>query len=223
MEEKYFTTALLEMRKSSKKRKFVQSIELMINFKGLDFKKPENQIDVKAALPHGTGKVSGKTLLFAKDDSFISEMKGKVDRIIRENEIAALDRKAVAQLESEYDVLIAEGPVMLTVGKYLGQQLAPKGKMPKPVQASAEAALGQMRELGGVTRITNKKGKPMPVVQVVIGNENMQDAELAANATAVFNAVVQRLPGKRQNIKSVYVKETMGPAIKVEEKKVAEK
>ena len=37
-----FLVSLLKMRDASKQRKFVQSIELMVNLKGLDFKKPES-------------------------------------------------------------------------------------------------------------------------------------------------------------------------------------
>ncbi len=207
--------ALQEMRKQSKQRRFVQSIELIVNFKGIDFKKQENQIDVKVNLPHATGKKGGaKSLLFARDKNFIAEMQGKVDRIIKEEEIAALDKKAISQIVNEFDVLVAEGPVMIPVGKYLGQQLAPKGKMPKPVQPNVEAVTAMIQQSGSFTRVSNRKGKFMPVVQLVIGNEQMTDEQLAANSMAVVEAILPKLPQMYANIKSIYVKETMGPPVK---------
>ncbi|MDP6670809.1 MAG: 50S ribosomal protein L1, partial [archaeon] len=121
----------------------------------------------------------------------------------------------LAQIALEFDALIAEGPVMIAVGKYLGQELAPKGKMPKPVPTNPAVALQALKQMSSVTRVTNKKGKFMPVVQVVLGTEAMDDKQLAENAVAVVNAVQASLPGKAHNIKSVLVKESMGPAMRV--------
>lgn len=216
MQQKEIMQALVQMREKTKPRKFIQSIELIINFKDLDTKKPENQVDVKVNLPHTTGKVgSGKSLLFAKNKDFIESTKGMFDRIIEEAEIEKLGKKDIAAIIAEYDVLLAEAPVMIAVGKYLGQQLAPKGKMPKPVQPSKAMVEQTLKQLGSVTRITNKKGKFMPLVQTVVGNEKMEDAQLGENAMAIFEAVAKALPRKHQNIKSIYVKESMGPTVKI--------
>ncbi len=218
MQQKDIMNALKAMREKSKPRKFLQSIELIVNFKGLDTKKPVNQVDVKVTLPHATGKKgSGKSLLFAKSKSFIESVKGKFDKIIEESQIGKLNKKEVAQIAVDYDVLLAEGPVMITVGKHLGQQLAPKGKMPKPVQPNTAIVEQMLKQMGSVTRVTNKKGKFMPLIQTIIGNEKMQDQELSENALTIIEAVTKQLPRKHQNIKSVYVKETMGPPIKLGE------
>lgn len=204
------------MRQITKQRKFVQSVELIVNFKGLDTKKPINQVDVKVTLPFSTGKKGGgKSLLFAKDKAFIESVKGSVDRVIEESRISSLDKKEVASIIADFDVILAEGSVMLSVGKFLGQQLAPKGKMPKPVQASTAMVEQIIKQMGSVTRVTNKKGKFMPVVQSVIGNEKMADDQLSDNALAIINAVVKALPRNLENLKSVYFKESMGPAVKV--------
>jgi len=187
----------------------------MVNLKGLDFKKPENQLDLKVVLPFATGRSRGKVLVFAKSKGFADELKGKADRVIMESDIQGLNKKDVSQIIEEFDVLLAEGSVMLTVGRFLGQQLAPKNKMPRPIQASVAQVDASLAEMSSVTKVSNKKGKAMPVMQVVIGNEKMQDEQLAANGFAVFNAVLDSVPGKSQSIKSVFLKETMGPAIKV--------
>lgn len=216
MQKKDILQALASMREKTKERKFTQSVELIVNFKGIDTKKSVNQVDVKVTMPHPTGKIgSGKSLLFAKDKSFIESVKEKFDRIIEEPQIAALKKKDIAQIAIEYDILLAEGPVMIAVGKYLGQQLAPKGKMPKPVQPNKAMVEQVMKQMGSITRVTNKKGKFMPLVQTIIGNEKMEDNQLAENGVAIVDAVTKELPRKHQNIKSVYIKESMGPPIKL--------
>ncbi len=224
MQKKDIIQALKVMRENTKERKFTQSIELIINFKDLDTKKPINQVDVKVTMPNPTGKQGGgKKLLFAKTKDFVEEVQGDFDRIIEEPEIAKLKKKEIALIATEYDILLAEGPVMLAVGKHLGQQLAPKGKMPKPVQPNKAIVEQMLKTMGNVTRVTNKKGKFMPLVQIVIGNEKMTDEQLVDNAMTISEAVTKELPRKHQNIKSTYVKESMGPCIKLgAEQKTAE-
>lgn len=208
-------SALKKLHEIAPKRNFSQSVELMINFTGLDMKKPTNQVNLKISLPHPTGKGSGKVAVFAKTDDMAESLKGKVDKIIMDKEIesVAKDKAKLAELFA-YDALFAEGPSMLTVAKYLGQQLAPKGKMPKPIVSAAlfEEALAKAR-----TQITvsNKKGKFMPVVHALIGKEGMKDEDMVENMMTVYESVMNALPQKKQNIKNSYVKFTMSPAIKV--------
>ena len=222
MQQKDFELALQEMRQQSKPRKFVQSVEMILNFKELDVKKPDSQIDVKLTLPYSTGKKgTGKTLLFAKDKRFMDDMKGKVDRIVDEAEISKLAKKDIDVIANDFDVTVAEGPVMLVVAKFLGQQLAPKGKMPKPIQPDADATVAMLKQLGGFMRVTNKKGKVMPTIQLLIGSEQMKNSEISANAIAIADAVLKQLPRKEQNMKSVYIKLTMGPPVKVGAKEKA--
>lgn len=215
MEKETVLLALKKMRDSSKQRKFEQSVELAINFTGIDFKKAENRIDAYVQLPYSTGKSEASVCLFARDKNFASEAKPKLARVIMESEIEKMDKKSANALAEEFDSFIAEGPVMLTVGKFLGQILAPKGKMPKPIQPELSALEQALKGIKSGTRVSNKKGKYMPVVHAMIGREKMKDEELAENFLAVYNAVFAELPRKEQNIKSSYVKLSMGPSIKV--------
>ncbi|MFA6268502.1 MAG: hypothetical protein WCW13_05180 [archaeon] len=207
--------ALKKLHEITVKRKFTQSLEMMVNFTGLDMKKPTNQVNVKVVLPVPTGKGSGKVAVFAKSDELIDSIKGKVDRVIDDKEIEALakDRAKVGELLT-FDALFAEGPCMLTVARFLGQQLAPKGKMPKPILSvsSFDEALAKAK-----TQITvsNKKGKFMPVVHCVVGREGMKDEDIAENMIAVYDAVLNSLPQKKQNIKNVYIKMTMSAPVKI--------
>lgn len=207
--------AIGKMKQLSKQRRFHQSVEMMVNFKFLDYKKPDNQLDLRVMLPHSTKKSKAKAVLFAKTPEFASQLNGKIDKIVMDSEIQGLSKKDVAEIINDFDLVLAEGQAMLTVAKHLGQQLAPKGKMPKLIQPTLAAVEEALRELGGAVRITNKKGKAMPLVQVLVGDEKMGNEQLAENILAVFREVSNALPNKEQNIKSVFIKETMGPAIKV--------
>jgi large subunit ribosomal protein L1 len=215
MDSKIVLAALQQMRDQSKQRKFKQAVECGINFKGIDFNKSENRIDLSVPMPFATGKGETRVLVFAKDKEFITKLKDKGQKFIAEEEISKISKKDAAKLAEDYDLLLAEGPVMITVGKFLGQQLAPKGKLPKPIQPTIAAVDAAAKQVKGALRITNKKGKFMPVVQARIGNEEMKNEELSENFLAIYNAVLQVLPGKEQNIKSSFVKLSMGPIAKI--------
>ncbi|PIN82863.1 hypothetical protein COV61_04700, partial [Candidatus Micrarchaeota archaeon CG11_big_fil_rev_8_21_14_0_20_47_5] len=61
------------------------------------------------------------------------------------------------------------------------------------------------------------KGKNLPVAQCAIGTESMGIEELGENAEAVFDRVVEKVGFP--SIKNIYVKLTMGKAIKAGENK----
>jgi large subunit ribosomal protein L1 len=210
-------SALRSCKEQSKKRKFRQSVELFVNFRGIDFSKAPNRIDLNVSLPFATGKGEHKVLVFAKDKQFLLDVQKKASRVIPENDISSIDKKAAAKLADEFDLLLAEGPVMLTVGKYLGQELAPKGKLPKPIQPNMQSFETALKQVKGSIRVSNKKGKFMPMVHALIGHEQMNDNELAQNALAIYSSLLNVLPGKQQNIKSLVVKLTMGKPVKISE------
>ena len=219
MDKKDVLKALDYSREHSKKRKFDQSFELVINFKGIDFKKADNRVDVDVTLPHATGKQGdAKTLVFVKDKLFGKDLAGKASKVIFDDEIVNLKKKEVEALMNEYNLFFAEGPSMLTVAKYLGQQLAPKDRMPKPIQANVQNFEKMLKTTSTSTKVTNKKGRFMPVIHLMIGKESFENEQLAENIMVVYDAILGTIPGKEVNIKSVFLKTTMGKPIKVGEK-----
>lgn len=216
MKKEEVLEALTKMRDAAKKRKFQQSVDLTINFKGIDFKKAENRLDLEVKMPHGSAKKTN-SIAFIKDKDFAKQLEGLVSRIVMDQDISRLSKKEVQEIAESFDILMAEGPVMLTVGKFLGQTLAPRGKMPKPITQDLKSVQNLIQTSAGVTKLSNKKGKFMPLIHVSVGREVMQDQDLAENILSVYEAVESKLLARNQNIKSVIVKLTMGPAIKIGE------
>ncbi len=215
MKKETVLRALTELDSKAKKRKFEQSVELIINLSGMDPRKPGQQVDLKVELPHSTGKGEGKALLFAQSKPFIDAVKDDFSRVILEEEIPKLKKKDIAEILS-YDVLLAEGPVMIPLTKYLGQELAPKGKLPKPVQPEPEKVRAELKKMKTRVRVTNRRGKGVPLIQVLVGKESMKPEELAENIIRVYSEVEKALPKQKQNIKSVFVKKTMSPVVRLQ-------
>ena len=86
--------AVIKARELSKKRNFLQTFEMMVNFTGMDMKKPDSLITARVAMPHSTGQASGKVLVFAKTEEFADSLKEKVEKITN---------KVYTQLQERFD------------------------------------------------------------------------------------------------------------------------
>ncbi len=208
-----FTKAIAEAKSKAKKRNFLESVDITVNFRNIDFKKPENRIELRVVLPKGRGKPVKIAALV--DKALATELKKEevVDRVITKDELQGLDKKAVKKLAKEYDFFIAEPSVMPIVGKVMGPVLGPRKKMPQVVPPNMRAIKATVENLRKTVVLTNKKGKPLPTVHAPIGVVTMSDEDLAENAMAIMRALLNKV--NEQNIRSVYVKTTMGPAVRV--------
>lgn len=197
--------ALVECLKGAGTRRFVQSVELIVGFRGIDFSKPENRISADVVLPHpGTPK---KVLVFA-DGPVAHEAKKHADRVVGSAEIAKISKSEVKSLAREWEFL-AEPRLMVVIGKTLGAILGARGLLPRPLVGDVGAAVRAARSL---VRI-RQRGKYMPTVGCTIGSEKMSPEQLANNAAAVISAIEGKMKGG--TIAAVHVKLSMGRAIKV--------
>jgi large subunit ribosomal protein L1 len=126
-----------------------------------------------------------------------------------------LDKFATNKRESrkfinKYDFFLADTKVMPLVGKTLGQFLGPRGKMPTPVpfDAPIESFLQRFRSSIKV------RTRASLSISCKIGNETMEDSDLAINAHAVISAIEKKLPNGEKNIKKIMIKTTMGKPVK---------
>ena len=209
--------AIEKAKTESKKRNFIQSLELIINFKKIDFKKPENRINVTAVLPKGRGKKIKVAAIVG--DELLIEAKQYADKVITKDELEkiAKNKKEARKIAKQYDFFIAQTDLMAEVGKVLGQILGPKGKMPKPVPPTAK--LKAMLEAMQKNILIKMKGKFLPTIQATIGTEEMSNEDLYENASSILEAIKNKLPNREGNIKSIYVKTTMGKPTRVNELK----
>ena len=206
--------AIDKAKSDSKKRNFVQSMDLFINFKGLDFNKQDSKISLEVILPKGRGKDQKVCVICG--DEMASAAKAAADKVVLAAELESMgkDAKKIKALANDYDAFIAQANLMSLVGKFLGQALGPRGKMPKPVPPNADLKplVARLKN----TIIIKSKGKNLPVIHVPIGTEEMTTEDITENATAVLSAIKGAVPSD-QNIASVYVKTTMGPVITITE------
>jgi len=202
-------------KESEKTRKFQQSIELILVFKDIDVKKGF-AISETVQLPKKMSK-SASVCIIAAGDLGIQAKNAKADRVMNEAELVQLgkNKRESRKVINKYDFFLADTKLMPTVGKVLGQLLGPRGKMPTPIpfNAPVEALLERFRTSVGV------KVKGSLSLSCKIGEESMEDADLAANASAIAATIEKKLPNGDKNIRRIMIKTTMGKAIRLEQAK----
>ncbi len=205
--------AIKEAKEKAGKRKFVQSIELIINLRDVDPKKSEDRFQEIVGLPSPPGK-GNKVCVIATGEMALKAKRAGADLVIEKSELEAVagDKKRQKELARTYDFFIAEAPLMPIIGRTLGATLGPKGKMPTPVHPTADIK-GQI-EARRKTVLVKLRGQP--VLQCRVGDEKMSDEEIAENVQATMRRVEGRLKRGIRNIRSVYLKATMGPPVKVQ-------
>jgi large subunit ribosomal protein L1 len=195
----------LEQRPS---RKFVETVELAINLKDVDLAQPANRIDEEIQLPHGKGKAV-RVGVFASGELAVRS-KGVADLVIAPEEIEKIagDKRAAKRLASQTDFFLSEAPLMPTIGRRLGVVLGPRGKMPKPIPPNADPkpVVDQMRQTVRV------RSRDKPTFHAAVGSTSMSAEQIAENIDMVIKRLSGKLAHGRMNIRSVYVKTTMGPS-----------
>jgi len=207
--EAQFTEMIKKVKAETKQRKFTQAIELIINFKDIDVKKGFALNEV-VELPKTSSPAT--VCVMATGDMGLKAKQANADIVIGTSELEkfATNKRESRKFVNKYDFFLADTKVMPLVGKTLGQLLGPRGKMPTPVpfDAPIESFLQRFRSSIKV------RTRASLSISCKIGDESMEDADLAINAHAVLTAIEKKLPNGERNIKRIMIKTTMGKPIK---------
>jgi len=195
------------------KRKFSESIDITINLKNIDMAQPKNRIDETVLLPHGSGEQVGICVI-GKGDIVTQAKDAKVDLIIGPEEVERLGGapREARKVAAQYRYFLAETAVMPQVGRYLGPRLGPRGRVPMPIAGGQD-----IRPI--VERLRNSvkiRTKDRTVFSMKIGSTAMKPEQVAENIEAVVKRIESVLEQGALNVRSVYVKTTMGPAVRLE-------
>ena len=204
--------AVKEAKEQSKPRNFTQSIDVIINIRDLDIKRPENRFDEEVALPNGRGKEI-KIGVIGDGELAVQAKNAGVDLVLSKEDLEELgkDRGQAKKIANSIDSFIAQADMMPLVGRFLGPILGPRKKMPKPVPASIK-----LDPLLDRLQSTIKVGvKQQPSIQVLVGTQDMDDQAIADNIEAVLAVLDRNLEKGRNQIKSMFIKTTMGSVVRV--------
>lgn len=215
IEKEEVTTALTAAMKSEK-RGFVQSVDLVVPLIGLDLKKPEHQVDFFLDLPHGPGKKMKVCALIGPE--LQAEAKSACDGLVLQEDFAnyGKNKRLAKKLVKQFDFFIGQANIMPQIASTFGRVFGPKGKMPNPKAGCVVPQKAVLKPLvDRLQKLVHVSAKTVPMVQCKVGNESMSDDALAANLAAVYEQLINSLPGGEQNVKAAYVKLTMGTPARI--------
>jgi len=203
--------AIADVLETRKERKFTETVEVAINLRDVDLQNPQKRINDELALPHGRGRPA-KVGVFARKE-LAEKAKAHADLMITPEELGDLadNKRRARKVVDGIDYFVAEISMMADIGKSLGVVLGPRGKMPRPVPPTADIA----RIIDGLHNLVILRSRDRPTFHVSIGNVAMEQELLVENLETVLKRIESHLDRGDQNIASVWVKTTMGKAVRV--------
>jgi len=200
-----------ETLQKGEERAFPETVEVAINVKDLDLSVPKNRIEDEVPLPNGRGR-NVRVALFGTPE-MCQKANGVADIAMVPAQLEELmkDKKAAKKLVEEVDFFLAEAPLMPTIGKRLGVVLGPRGKMPRPVPPGGDPT----NLINALKRSVRVRSKGNRTFHAPVGTRTMPPEQIAQNVDALLARIVAKLERGRNNIESVYVKTTMGPAVRL--------
>ncbi len=203
--------AVEEAKRRAKKRRFVQSVDLIVKLRDVDPKKrPEDRLNIAIPLPNPIPNKVPKICAIVSGAAVLAAKEAKVDTILTREDLEKLagNKKAIKKLAQTHDFFIATPDMMVLVGRIMGPILGPRGKMPEvvPPNVDIKAVVERLR------RSTRVRVKDQPQFMTRVGSENMESKDIAENITAVLEEVMRR-KYPREKIEWCMVKLTMGPPV----------
>lgn len=211
VDKKELIKVLKKIEETSKKRNFTESVELTVNLKDIDLKKPENRINMELVLPNEIGK-EPRVCVIASGELAVKAKELNVN-VLDKDELQGLtgNKKAMRKLAKSFDFFVASVDLMPLVGRILGAVLGPRGKMPKPIPPNAD--LKSIIE--NYKRTIRLRMRDNPCLHAKVGIRGMNEEKLAENINAVISFLEEKLERGPNNIRSIYVKTTMGSPVRV--------
>lgn len=212
LDKKTLIDAVKEAKTKSGEKKFIQSVELILDIKEIDMKSPEGRIQQVIDLPHVTGKPN-KILVVATGELAMKAKKAKVDKVVEKPELEGLagKKKDLRKIANSYDVFLSEAPLMPLVGRIFGPVLGPRGKLPVPVPPTADiTGLVKKHRKTVIVRMRNQ-----PIIQCSVGTADMKEEEIVDNIQAILRVLEGKLKRGLKNIKFAFIKTSMGTPVKI--------
>ena len=191
---------------TEKKRKFLETIELQITLKNYDPQKDKRfSGTVKLPnIPRPTQKIC-----VIGDAAHNDEAEGKEVPFMSADDLKKLnkDKKLVKKLAKKYDAFLASESLIKQIPRLLGPGLNKAGKFPTMLTHSDDM-IAKVNDIKATVKFQMKK---VLCLNVAVGNVGMTEDQIVQNLNLSINFLVSLLKKNWQNVKSLYIKSTMGP------------
>merc|ERR1711921_40583 len=190
---------------TDKKRKFNETVDLQIGLKNYDPQK-DKRFSGTVKLKH-VPRQKFKVCLLG-DQQHCDEAKSVGIDCMSAEDLKKLnkDKKKVKKLAKKYDAFLASDTLIKQIPRLLGPGLNKAGKFPSMITHSDDME-GKVNDIRSTVKFQMKK---VLCLAVAVGNVDMSDDQLVSNLNLSINFLVSLLKKNWQNVKSLYIKSTMG-------------
>merc|ERR1712173_251419 len=206
----YELVAEMKTASEDKPRNFTETIELQVMLKNYDPQK-DKRFSGTVKLPHVARPKY--TVCILGNQAHIDEAKANNIPYMSVDDLKKLnkDKKLVKKLAKSYDAFLASDALIRQIPRLLGPGLNKAGKFPS-ILAQGEEMVGKIEEMKATIKFQMKK---VLCLAVAVGNVDMNDDQLVQNINMSINFLVSLLKKQWQNVRSLHIKSTMGPAIRL--------
>merc|ERR1712165_151224 len=198
---------LLKNSNETKKRKFLETVDLQIGLKNYDPQK-DKRFSGTVKLKHVPRPKF--TVCVLGDQAHCDEARSKGMPFMSVDDLKKLNKnkKLVKELANKYDAFLASESLIKQIPRLLGPGLNKAGKFPTLLQ-HGDNIDAKVNDLKSTIKFQMKK---VLCLSVAIGNISMDEDQLVQNIHLAINFLVSLLKKHWQNVRSLYIKSTMGPA-----------
>merc|ERR1712073_119942 len=197
---------LLKHSLETKKRNFMETVDLQIGLKNYDPQK-DKRFSGTVKLKH-VPRPKFKVCLLG-DQQHCDQAKSLGLDCMSADDLKKLnkDKKKVKKLAKSFDAFIASDTLIKQIPRLLGPGLNKAGKFPTLVTHNDDLRQ-KVDDLKATIKFQMKK---VLCLSVAVGNVAMSEDELVQNVHLAMNFLVSLLKKHWQNVKSLHIKSTMGP------------
>jgi len=196
--------------KKGKVRKFIESVELQVTLKNYDPSR-DKRFSGSFRLPqvpkvNSTVCVIGNQKHCEKADQLgIDKM--TIDDLKKFNK----NKKLIKKFAKKYDNFLASATLIKQIPRILGPGLTKAGKFPTVLDENEN-----VQEKVETTKATIKfQMKKVMCLSLAVANVQMKKNEIILNVQLAVNFLVSLLKKNWQNVKTLYIKSSMGPPLQI--------
>ncbi|CAO3675695.1 unnamed protein product [Umbelopsis vinacea] len=188
-----------------KKRNFVETVELQIGLKNYDPQR-DKRFSGTIKLPNVPRPKMSVCVLGDAFHCDQAKAAGMEFQSVEDLKKLNKNKKLIKKLAKKYDAFVASEALIKQIPRLLGPGLHKVGKFPTPVTHNDDLTV-KADELRATIKFQLKK---VLCLGVAVGHVKMTEDELIGNIMLAINFLVSLLKKNWQNVKSLYIKTSMG-------------
>ncbi|KAG7663004.1 RPL10A [[Candida] subhashii] len=201
---------LLEFSNETKKRNFLETVELQVGLKNYD---PQRDKRFSGTLKLPQVPRPNMTICIFGDAFDVDRAKSVGVDAMSVDDLKKLNKnkKLIKKLAKKYNAFIASEVLIKQIPRLLGPTLSKAGKFPTPVSHNDDL-YGKVTDVKSTIKFQLKK---VLCLAVAIGNVEMEEDVLVNQIMMAANFLVSLLKKNWQNVGSLVIKSTMGPSFRI--------